>query len=604
MIKVQNLSSSICQLLDQTAGRPGSPITIAVGTFDWPHDLEMSDAEQQALRLIRAVRIDSRTLLPLPEAFQPSDPHGTLDMFGADVVAVLDRWAQGCCQLELQAFLGHLSVAIRREQRGMSRQLVEDVNATINRYVDAATQRAESDYQNCHESINPLAYTVPVTQMLSAAARLMVDTGQWKRLEDLSELVLRTCHSHVSEDDADGIGYVLSLLDVLNIVSKKTTVDVRGRARQILSDADQLCRGRPQHRLVLETLLDQPGLTTAEKSDIRGSIVDVMRKDALDRPPNEAMPRLMEVVDYCRRYSQELGDHGAQQRAELAITRNAPDIQLESLPVDIPDRIGSALRHEIRNRVQVVNTSRTLKNALRVITDEPAPLPDPREPSDIEGKGLVRLPECVLDRRKLPVKHIPQQLVPSEKRQRARVSIMMLRAEIAAAQLDAIGQRFKPSINDIEQVLPELHVTPENRYRFAAALCRYWENTSVGFDSSLETASVKLEGYLLEVAACLDVPYFTPPSLNSSKSSVGTYRNLPQLIEKLKPQEEIDDRWIETIEYVGSHQGLGLNKRNEVSHALNAFGDRKTTALALKCLLYLSNFLDGQPSSHHNESRS
>lgn len=45
-------------------------------------------------------------------------------------------------------------------------------------------------------------------------------------------------------------------------------------------------------------------------------------------------------------------------------------------------------------------------------------------------------------------------------------------------------------------------------------------------------------------------------------------------------------------QYIGYHQGLGLNIRNETAHAINAFGDRRITALALQSILYLVTVLN------------
>jgi hypothetical protein len=578
--------------LDRRAASIALPPTLTAHTANLPLDLAQSEPERQAIRVICNVFAADRGLLELRvnPVFDGTGPE-TIEGHNAEVAEVLARWGRACQRAEARGLLLHLAALILRTEPGMGRRMAEEARAAIDAYTLAARSHLQAGPDLNSPIVRGLAFLVPPIEMLGSAMGLAVTVSDKQRGQDIADLVMTTARTYIMAEHVEDIGYVLSMMKALLVFDK---VAPKAEVVKLLREAERICDGSPTHRIVVEALCEHPGLEPVERRHAVERWAQTMMRTAAASSPNQAYGLHLEINEFCHAHGISGGPIISQNTA--AFMAVAPHLELEWTRMEIPDEIQMLLTRAAAAGAERVAQTSTLDLAFAELAAGPAPLPVKRELDDAGVEGILLLPVLKLIERNYPVRHIPLDHVLPEQAEDRRTLTMVLSAQVPTAVLDAIGERFRPTVAEVEAALPELHVQPENRTRLAKALCEYFASDADRIDNVQNEAALLLEGMLREVAHHLEVGTMDLPRLSGTEVQRGEFATLGSLLTKVRGTDELDAEWLDSIEYLAAHQGVGLNLRNNAAHVLGGRGERHLAGLTLYANLYLASLLGFGPS--------
>ncbi|WP_205328594.1 hypothetical protein [Glycomyces sp. YM15] len=578
----------VAEALDRSAAAIALPPTLAARMARLPLDLAQPESERQAVRLLCNVFAAEEGQLELrvnPE-FDGTGPE-TIETHGAEVADVLARWGHAGQRGEVKGLLLHLTALILHAAPGMGRQMAENARAAIDAYTSTARSHLQAGPQSNTPITRRLAFLVPAVEMLNSAMRLASIVSDKRRGQEIADLVLSTARTYIMAEYVEDIGYVLSMMKALLIfprVAPKTEV------LTLLREGERICDGSPTHRIVVEALCDHPGLLAPdERRHAVEQWATAMMRTAAASSPNEAYALHLQINEFCHAHGISGGPIISQNSA--AFVAVAPHLELQWDRMEVPHEIQMMLTQAAAVATQRIAQTSALEYAFVEIAMGPPPLPVKRELDDAGVEGIVLLPKLKLVDRNFPLRHVPLERVLPEQSEDRRTLTMLLGAHVPAAILDAIGEHFHPTVEEVEAVLPELHVQPENRRRLAKALCEYFAADADRIDNVQNEAAILLEGMAREVAHHLGVGTMKLPRLSGTEVQEGKFALLGSLLSKVRGTDRVDQEWLDSIEYLAGHPGVGLNLRNNAAHALGGRGQHRIAGLTLYANLYLASLL-------------
>lgn len=576
--------------LDRAVTSAPIPITLALRHVHLPPGLMLSTPERSALVLLRNLRdMDGGALefLGSPTAVEAGP--ASIEEHGIEVADVLTEWAQDCRRPETRAVTRHLAFLIRKQAVRMNGQVAADARAAAEAYIEAATERARTGPEQSPVCGSALGFLAAVIPMLAAALRLDRQVNKSKRADEIATLVLDIASQYVKVEHVNEIGYVLSLVDVLEINRELVP---RGKVLTLLQEAERLCTGLDTHKLTVQALLDQPGHTDEERRAIVCRWAEAMMKTAENEAPNQAFTQYMDIHEFCQAHSVNGGPIIEDLLRRIEAVGPALEFERVGLTVRVPKQLNVALANEMAVLRARLEATTSLAQAFRVIVDGPPPLPVERDPEGQPHEGLVLMPELKFGRGVSPIRWVPEKSIETERMNEHRVLTMVWCSQLPSAAISIIGQQFPVTPEQVVKTLPELSMVPENLPRFARALCDFWSGDYDRIDALEASASILIEGYAREVAHRLGIGTMRElPRMSGDTPNNGRFRDLGALLPRLRQHDAIDPAWIDSIDYFARHQGVGLNRRNDAAHALGIQRNRAFAALAIQAVLYFAAIL-------------
>ncbi|MEU5157366.1 hypothetical protein [Glycomyces sp. NPDC021274] len=580
--------------IDQAVASPYFAPAKALNGFAVPPGLVLDQAEQAGLHLLRNLMPRDRGVLefvpfPAPADGEPS----TIESHGPDVADVLARWSQVCEEAEARAVLLHLVFLIRFSTNGMDRGLNILAGKVIESYLLSAKHRAAIGPSADLPGPSALYFLAPATDMLTSAMLVALISGHKRGGGGITEFVMALAPTYITDKYAEEIGFPLCMLDVLRIFPK---IMPRNDVLVLLRKAERLCTGEISHQVAVEALISHPGLPEEDQLDAARRFVTSMIETATTAHPNDAMGIYLRLNKFCHEHG--LARDPLVRTVTYAITTVAPKMELHYDRMEVPREVVDIVNYEIAAIIGRLEKATSLAEALAMVVDGPPPLPPPREGDEVDLDGLLLIELLKLGERNLPLRSVPIDHLGAEGIADARALAMVIGALVPAAALEFIGERFNPTEEATLATLPKFLVQPANRQRLARALMTFWSGDADRIDDTQARATLLIEGAAREVADHLELTDYQPPLVSGPEPHNAKHDGLEELLTSLAGRDELDQDWLDSIDFIARQPGVGLNLRNDTAHALNREGRRVFTGLALQAALYLVSVLGLQ----HTES--